>query len=90
MAALRRSRTAPGEPVLVVEHVGALTAAIAALCPDRQMWGRPLPHAVPIGGRRRRGLDLRLLVHEVGTAVAAARLRPTFRSDRVLKPAIRQ
>jgi broad specificity phosphatase PhoE len=37
----------PGQTVIVVGHVGSLTAALVALCPDLRVWGAPLPHGVP-------------------------------------------
>jgi alpha-ribazole phosphatase/probable phosphoglycerate mutase len=38
----------PGGAVAVVGHVGSLTIAISALCGlGEQVWGAPLPHALP-------------------------------------------
>jgi alpha-ribazole phosphatase/probable phosphoglycerate mutase len=38
----------PGETVAVVGHVASLTAGLSVLCGlGRQVWGLPLPHAVP-------------------------------------------
>jgi broad specificity phosphatase PhoE len=35
------------QPVVVVGHVGSLTAGLSALCRDLDVWGQPLPHGVP-------------------------------------------
>ncbi|MEQ4715218.1 histidine phosphatase family protein [Nonomuraea sp. B19D2] len=38
----------PGETVALVGHVGSLTVGLSTLCAlGRQVWGAPLPHAVP-------------------------------------------
>jgi broad specificity phosphatase PhoE len=38
----------PGETVIVVGHVASLTAALSVLCGlHKELWGRPLPHAMP-------------------------------------------
>jgi alpha-ribazole phosphatase/probable phosphoglycerate mutase len=38
----------PDETVIVVGHVASLTAALSVLCGlHAELWGRPLPHAVP-------------------------------------------
>ncbi|UBU14109.1 histidine phosphatase family protein [Nonomuraea gerenzanensis] len=38
----------PGETVAVVGHVASLTTGLSALCGlGQQVWGAPLPHAVP-------------------------------------------
>ncbi|MFI7638543.1 histidine phosphatase family protein [Nonomuraea sp. NPDC049400] len=49
VAALASIATAhPGETVALVGHVGSLTVGLSALCGlGRQVWGAPLPHAVP-------------------------------------------
>ncbi len=39
----------PDSTVLVVSHVASLTVAVAALCPQTRVWGRPLPPARPFG-----------------------------------------
>ncbi|MET7332307.1 histidine phosphatase family protein [Nonomuraea sp. NPDC005650] len=38
----------PGEAVVLVGHVGSLTAGLSVLCGlGERVWGAPLPHAVP-------------------------------------------
>jgi broad specificity phosphatase PhoE len=46
-ALIRIARAHPAETVVVVGHVGSLTAGLAALCEGLEVWGRPLPHAIP-------------------------------------------